>query len=361
MIVDLHMHATCSDGVYTPEQLTQMAVDAGLSVMAISDHDTVAAYDGSHRFAAGVRVIPAIEISSECDGEDVHILGYGIDTADAGLQAYCAQFKERRFNRALEIVDRCRSLGYDIDRSGIEATLRQGGTVGRPHIARLLVAKGYFPDVKTVFDKLLYRGGPAYVPYHRRSIDDCVALIRQAGGTAILLAGVFSVPLMPGYGYGKAISCFFRTIYMLRFPILTIAMILGLAYLMNYSGMSSTLGLAFTHTGWLFPFFSPLLGWLGVFLTGSDTSSCALFGGMQKDTALAVGMRPELAVASNASGGVTAKMISPQSLSVATAATNNAGQEGKLFRFTIGHSIGMTLVLCVLAYLQAGPLSWMLP
>ena len=104
-----------------------------------------------------------------------------------------------------------------------------------------------------------------------------------------------------------------------------------------------------------------LLGWLGVFLTGSDTSSCALFGGMQKDTALAVGMRPELAVASNASGGVTAKMISPQSLSVATAATNNAGQEGKLFRFTIGHSIGMTLVLCVLAYLQAGPLSWMLP
>ena len=112
-----------------------MAVDAGLSVMAISDHDTVAAYDGSHRFAAGVRVIPAIEISSECDGEDVHILGYGIDTADAGLQAYCAQFKERRFNRALEIVDRCRSLGYDIDRSGIEVTLRQGGTIGRPHIA----------------------------------------------------------------------------------------------------------------------------------------------------------------------------------------------------------------------------------
>ena len=109
MIVDLHMHTTCSDGVYTPEQLTQMAVDAGLSVMAISDHDTVAAYDGSHRFAAGVRVIPAIEISSECDGEDVHILGYGIDTADAGLQAYCAQFKERRFNRDLEIVDRCRS------------------------------------------------------------------------------------------------------------------------------------------------------------------------------------------------------------------------------------------------------------
>ena len=85
MIVDLHMHTTCSDGVYTPEQLTQMAVDAGLSVMAISDHDTVAAYDGSHRFAAGVRVIPAIEISSECDGEDVHILA----TASTRLTPAC--------------------------------------------------------------------------------------------------------------------------------------------------------------------------------------------------------------------------------------------------------------------------------
>ena len=156
-------------------------------------------------------------------------------------------------------------------------------------------------------------------------------------------------------------ACFFSTIYQLRFPVLTIATILGLAFLMNYSGMSTTLGIGFTKTGSLFPFFAPILGWLGVFLTGSDTSSCALFGGMQKDTATAVGMSPELAVAANASGGVTAKMISPQSLSVATAATNMVGQEGNLFRFTIGHSIAMTLVLCVLTYLQAGPLSFMLP
>ena len=183
----------------------------------------------------------------------------------------------------------------------------------------------------------------------------------SAGGTAILLSGLVSVPMMPKYGYGKAIACFVRTFIQLRLPIITIAMILGLAFLMNYAGMSTTLGLAFTLTGGLFPFFAPILGWLGVFLTGSDTSSCALFGGMQKDTAIAVGMAPELAVASNATGGVTAKMISPQSLSVATAATNMVGQEGNLFRFTIGHSIAMTLLLCVLTYLQAGPLSWMLP
>ena len=183
----------------------------------------------------------------------------------------------------------------------------------------------------------------------------------SAGGTAILLAGFFSVPLMPGYSFGKAVACFFRTIHQLRFPILTIAMILGLAYLMNYSGMSSTLGIAFTLTGGLFPLFAPLLGWLGVFLTGSDTSSNALFCGMQRSTAEVVGMHPELAVAANSSGGVTGKMISPQSISVATAATNMVGQEGNLFRFALPHSLAMTLFICTLTWLQAGPLRWMLP
>ena len=183
----------------------------------------------------------------------------------------------------------------------------------------------------------------------------------SAGGTAILLAGFFSVPFMPGYSFGKAVACFARTAVQLRFPILTIAMILGLAYLMNYSGMSSTLGIAFTLTGSLFPLFSPLLGWLGVFLTGSDTSSNALFCGMQRSTAEVVGMDPHLAVAANSSGGVTGKMISPQSISVATAATNLVGQEGNLFRFTLGHSVAMTLFICVLTYLQSGVLHWMLP
>lgn len=180
----------------------------------------------------------------------------------------------------------------------------------------------------------------------------------SAGGTAIFLSGLVSIPLMPKYGFGRGIACFFRTLRQLVLPILTIALILGLAYLMNYSGMSASLGLAFTLTGGFFPFCAPILGWLGVFLTGSDTSSCALFGGMQRDTAIAVGMSPELAVASNASGGTTAKMISPQSLSVATAATGMVGEEGNLFRFTILHSIGMTLLLCVLTWLQAGPLAW---
>ena len=183
----------------------------------------------------------------------------------------------------------------------------------------------------------------------------------SAGGTAILLSGFFAVPFMPKYSFGRAVACFFSTLRQLRYPILTIAAILGLAFLMNYSGMSTTLGIGFTKTGSWFPFFAPLLGWLGVFLTGSDTSSNALFCGMQRSTAQAVGMPPELAVAVNSSGGVTGKMISPQSISVATAATGMIGKEGNLFRFALGHSIAMTLFICVLTYLQATVWQWMLP
>lgn len=182
-----------------------------------------------------------------------------------------------------------------------------------------------------------------------------------AAGTAILLSGLIACFIMPRYGIGKAINCLGRTCYQLRFPVATIAMILGLAYIMNYSGMSSSLGLAFTKTGALFPFFAPILGWLGVFLTGSDTSSNALFGSLQRTTAEAVGVDPHLTVAANSSGGVTGKMISPQSISVATAATGMIGQEGNLFRFTLWHSIAMTLVVCVITLLQAYWLSWMLP
>uniref|UniRef100_I2Q0Y9 L-lactate permease n=1 Tax=Desulfovibrio sp. U5L TaxID=596152 RepID=I2Q0Y9_9BACT len=185
--------------------------------------------------------------------------------------------------------------------------------------------------------------------------------IGSAAGTAILLAGLIAVFFMPNYGHGKAIACFARTIKQLKWPIATIAMILGLAYIMNYSGMSSSLGLAFTATGALFPFFSPLLGWLGVFLTGSDTSSNALFGSLQKTTAQQIGVSPELCVAANSSGGVTGKMISPQSISVATAASNMVGREGDIFRFTLGHSVAMTLFVCVLTLLQAYALKWMLP
>jgi len=183
----------------------------------------------------------------------------------------------------------------------------------------------------------------------------------SAAGTAIFLAGILSIFIMPKYSFAKAFTCFFSTIKQLIYPIFTIAMILGLAYIMNYSGMSSTLGLAFTATGSLFPFFSPILGWMGVFLTGSDTSSNALFGSMQKTAAEQLGVDPNLTVAANSSGGVCGKMISPQSISVACAATGLVGQESTIFRFALPHSIAMVIVMGILVYLQAYVLSWMLP
>jgi lactate permease len=134
-----------------------------------------------------------------------------------------------------------------------------------------------------------------------------------------------------------------------------------LAYIFNYSGMSVTLGLALAKTGVFFPFFAPVLGWLGVFLSGSDTSSNALFGNLQKITANQIGVNPVLTVAANSSGGVTGKMISPQSIAVATASTGLVGKEGELFRFTIKHSLFFMLIICAITLLQAYVLKWMIP
>ena len=130
---------------------------------------------------------------------------------------------------------------------------------------------------------------------------------------------------------------------------------------MNYSGMSSSLGLALAGTGTLFPLFSPLLGWFGVLLTGSDTSSNALFCSLQRTTAEQLGFDPALMVAANTSGGVAGKMVSPQSLSVAAASAGLRREEGWLFRSTIGHSIAMALIVSAITFLQATVLRGMLP
>jgi lactate permease len=140
----------------------------------------------------------------------------------------------------------------------------------------------------------------------------------------------------------------------LAFSLFTIAAVLGLAYVMNYSGMTVTLGEAFAKTGKVFPFFSALLGWLGVFLTGSDTSANALFGNLQVVTAKSLGLDPAMMAASNSAGGVMGKMISLTSLAVAVAATSMARtEEGKLFRFTVKHSVFLASLLGILATIYA--------
>ncbi|HWR37987.1 MAG TPA: lactate permease LctP family transporter [Patescibacteria group bacterium] len=182
----------------------------------------------------------------------------------------------------------------------------------------------------------------------------------SAAGTALFFASILSA-LILGIGMSQYINLLVKTFKQLVKPLITIPCVLGLAYIMNYSGMSSTLGLYLAGTGSFFPFFAPILGWIGVFLTGSDTSANALFSNLQVVTAQQVGVDPVLTVAANSSGGVTGKMISPQSIAVATAATGLVGHEGDLFRFTVFHSIGLAIVVGVMTYLQAYVFSWMIP
>jgi lactate permease len=137
--------------------------------------------------------------------------------------------------------------------------------------------------------------------------------------------------------------------------------VLALSNIANYSGMMLALAATMANTGAIFPFLSPVLGWLGVFVTGSDTASNNLFGPLQYETATNVGMDTTLALASNASGGVTGKMISPQSIAVACAAVGLAGKESDLFRFTIKHSFILLFIICVITFLQSNILAFMVP
>jgi len=174
----------------------------------------------------------------------------------------------------------------------------------------------------------------------------------SASGTAALFA-TFGSALLLRVPAGRLFAIIGRTARDLALSIMTIASVLALAYVMNYSGNTATLGLAFAATGAMFPFFSGLLGWLGVFLTGSDTSANALFGNLQSVTANTLGLSPELMAAANSSGGVMGKMISLQSISVAAAATGMAAaDEARLFRFTLKHSVFLACVigLIVTAY-----------
>jgi lactate permease len=174
-----------------------------------------------------------------------------------------------------------------------------------------------------------------------------------AAGSACALATV-AAALVLRVSVGAYLGILGRVLKQLAFSLLTIACVLGLAYLMNYSGAVVTLGLAFAATGALFPFFSALLGWLGVFLTGSDTSANALFGNLQVVTANSLGFDPAIMAASNSAGGVMGKMISLQSLAVAVAATGMARtEEAKLFRFTVKHSVFLAAVLGVIATIYA--------
>ncbi|MDR2996132.1 MAG: L-lactate permease [Bacillus cereus] len=184
--------------------------------------------------------------------------------------------------------------------------------------------------------------------------------ILSATGTAILIACIISIFILK-MSAKDAVATFKATLNELKMPILSIGFVLGFAFIANYSGLSSTLALALAGTGGLFPFFSPFLGWIGVFLTGSDTSANALFSNLQAITAQQVGVSEVLLVAANTTGGVTGKMISPQSIAIACAAVGLAGKESDLFRFTVKHSLFFVIIVGIMTYVQAYYLTWMIP
>lgn len=173
-----------------------------------------------------------------------------------------------------------------------------------------------------------------------------------ATGTAILLSAIVSMAIL-NVPMRTGVRTFFEVLKDLKRPVLSIGLVLAFAFVENYSGMSTTLALLLAGTGAAFPFFSPLLGWIGVFLTGSDTSSNALFCSLQATTAQQIGVPSTLLVAANTTGGVAGKMISPQSIAVACAAVGLVGHEADLFRFTLRHSLFFALVVGVMTCVQA--------
>jgi lactate permease len=180
-----------------------------------------------------------------------------------------------------------------------------------------------------------------------------------AAGTLLLICGLITMVILR-VTPGRAVRVFGGSLDQLKWAILTVASVLALAYVMNQSGQTITLGLWAAGAGDFFAFLSALIGWLGVAVTGSDTSSNALFGALQVTAANDAGMNPTLLAAANSSGGVLGKMISPQNLAIGAAAVGMAGQEGDLFRKVLGWSILLVLVMCVLVYLQStAVLDWM--
>lgn len=193
---------------------------------------------------------------------------------------------------------------------------------------------------------------PPVVPHAEPEAAVYVFNLLSATGTGILLSAIVGALFMH-YSLGAIVRTFFRTLWLVRYSLLTIVLMLALGTLTRYSGTDTTLGLAFANTGAFYPFFGTLMGWLGVAMTGSDTASNVLFGGMQKVAAEQLGLAPNLMGAANSSGGVMGKMIDAQSIVVASTATRWVNHEGDILRFVFFHSFALAVLVGVMVTLQA--------
>jgi predicted metal-dependent phosphoesterase TrpH len=194
--IDLHSHTTASDGSLSPEELVQLAKQQGVSTLAVTDHDSVA---GLPRAQAegdrlGIEIIPGIEISCLYEDVELHILGYFINAEDPRLAATLRQYLTSREDRNPRIVERLRDLGCDLTYDDVKA-FAGSATIGRPHIAQVLLRKGYVKSVTEAFDRYLTEGGPAYVPRVLPTPKEAVGLIRQIGGIPVLAHPVYTARL----------------------------------------------------------------------------------------------------------------------------------------------------------------------
>ena len=192
--VDLHLHTRASDGTLTPEQMIDLCASRGLKVVAISDHDStegLPAALAAAREHAGLRVIPAIELSTDVPGSEIHILGYFIDTSDADFQRTLSRFREGRFDRGRGMVRRLNDMGYAITWERVRE-IAGDASIGRPHIASAMVEAGYFKYPNQVFDNLIGRDGPAYVERAKLTPEDAIALLRKNGAVPVMAHPTYS-------------------------------------------------------------------------------------------------------------------------------------------------------------------------
>ena len=238
---------------------------------------------------------------------------------------------------------------------------------GLPKI-KLAINQATTPAFKVVLPDGKVRPGPPgwNVPYLHNAVYRAAPVVLKptpeaarydfnwlsATGSGCFLAAIVS-GLLLGVSPARLMKIFWHTLVRMRLAMIAISFMLGLGFVTRYSGLDAVLGLAFTRTGWFYPFFGTFLGWLGVALTGSDTSSNALFGSLQKITSQQLGIDPILMVAANSAGGVMGKMVDAQSITIATAATEQVGNEGIIFRFVFWHSVALGAIVGIIVMLYA--------
>ena len=232
------------------------------------------------------------------------------------------------------------------------------------------------PSFRVVLANGKVRSGPPGwdVPYLDNAISRAAPIVTKptpeaarydfnwlsATGTGCFFAAIVS-GLFLGLGPVQLMKIFWRTLVRMRLAMVAISFMLGLGYVTRYSGLDAVLGLAFTRTGWMYPFFGTFLGWLGVALTGSDTSANALFGSLQRITSQQLGIDPILMCAANSAGGVMGKMVDAQSITIATAATEQVGNEGLIFRYVAWHSVALCSIVGIIVLLYAYVFRWAVP